>query len=411
MKITHVTPNYFPSIGGMQAFFQNISERLVSQYDDQVNVLTTTALTSVHASKIKYLPAGDVMINGVSVHRFKFSRILLPFLKGLSVLNRRFPVPAAPYFQVLRNGPLSISMCQAVRNARAEIMLAGPFNYLHMYYPQPGRVPLVYVGALHIDQDETIHPMIIRAINRSNGYIAFTEYEKSILVRCGVEDRKIKVIGLGVDSPRFLQGNPALIRQRYGFGNDPVVAYFGRLASYKGVDTLIMAMKRVWHTHPKTKLLIAGRPTDFEPVLQNLLNTLAPDLRQKVVYIADSFSHEEAPDLFASCDIFVMVSRDESFGIGYLEAWASGKPVIAGNIGAVRSLVTHKVDGLLVECGDHLQVGGAIAHLLDNADLRASMGERGREKVRKHYTWDMVARNIRTMYEKVIAETQNGRLQ
>lgn len=401
MNILHLTPNYYPSPGGLQAIFQNVSERLVTQYQDRVSVFTTNALESVHSAQVNYLPLGKEVINGVEIQRFPFSRRWIPWLKQIIKLNHYLPVPGAAYWQLWRTGPISPPMRRAVRQAQADVILAAPFNYLHMYYPQRGRVPLVYMGALHLPQDEFIHPMIINAINQADAYIAFTGYERDVLLRRGANPDKLHVVGLGIDLPHFQQANGQIMRQKHGLGDDLVVAYLGRLAAYKGVDTLIMAMTQVWPAFPHARLLIAGVKTDFDPTLKNLLATLPSALRERITFINQPFSTADAPHLFAASDVFVTVSGAESFGIVYLEAWACHKPVIGGRIGAVASVIAEGQDGLLVRCGEVDELAAALLDLLGNEEKRHRLGQSGYEKVVTNHTWDAVTEKIRHIYAMV----------
>ncbi|MBP7997640.1 MAG: glycosyltransferase family 4 protein [Chloroflexi bacterium] len=402
MKIVHLTPNYFPSIGGIQTIFKNVSERLVAQYNDEVIVLTTNAIDSVHGTSVKYLSVTEDSINGVAVRRFSFSRRWVPILKRLILLGRYLPIPGLPYMQLWRTGPVSSSMKGAIRNIQADVILAAPFNYLHMYYPQRGRTPLVYMGALHLTEAEFVHPMIIRAINQANAYIAFTSYERDVLLRRGVKPEKLHVIGLGIDLEQFQRANGQIIRQELGLGDEPVVAYLGRLASYKGVDTLILAMQKIWLTMPQTRLLIAGAQTDFVLSLQTMINNLPVAWQERIIFKRQPFTPEDAPHLFAASDVFVTVSSAESFGIVYLEAWACRKPVIGGRIKAVASVIAEGEDGLLVECGNVDQLSDALLQLLQNPELRVAMGEKGYKKVTGEYTWDIVTQKIRQVYQAVV---------
>jgi glycosyltransferase involved in cell wall biosynthesis len=388
-------------MGGIQTIFKNVSERLVAQFGDEVTVFTTNAVDSVHGAKIDYLSVGEECINGVIVRRFPFSRQWISILKRVISLNRYLPVPGMPYFQLWRTGPISSSMRRSMQKAQADVILAAPFNYLHMYYPHGGHIPLVYMGALHLTEDEYIHPMIIRAINRASAYIAFTSYERDVLIRRGVQPEKLHVIGPGIDWSLFQQANDCLMRQELKFSNDPVVAYLGRLASYKGIDTLILAMRKVWLTMPHIRLLISGAQTDFVPKLQKMIEDLPTEWRRQVVFPPHSFAADEAPHLFAASDIFVTVSSAESFGIVYLEAWACRKPVIGGRIKAVASVIEDGQDGLLVECGNVDELANALLQLLQNPELCASMGQRGYEKVAQEHTWDIVTQKIRQVYEAV----------
>ena len=73
---------------------------------------------------------------------------------------------------------------------------------------------------------------------------------------------------------------------------------------------------------------------------------------------------------FNETDVFLMPSRSDAFGIAYLEAWASGKPVIGANIGATPEVIRDKIDGLFVEFDDYLDIADKVVMLLKKKRLR-----------------------------------------
>jgi glycosyltransferase involved in cell wall biosynthesis len=92
-----------------------------------------------------------------------------------------------------------------------------------------------------------------------------------------------------------------------------------------------------------------------------------------------------------------MPSRHETFGLGYLEAWLHGKPVIGGDIPALRDVIDHERDGLLV-LQRPADVARAILRLLDDPDAARAMGEHGRLKVAERWHWDAVMDRVETAY-------------
>jgi glycosyltransferase involved in cell wall biosynthesis len=112
-------------------------------------------------------------------------------------------------------------------------------------------------------------------------------------------------------------------------------------------------------------------------------------------------SEEEKRDAFAACDLFVMPSRYDSFGIVYLEAWRRGKAVIGARVGAIPEVIEEGRDGLLVEFGNVDQLASSVLYLLSSPDLCREMGERGREKVFKKFNWGKTLPLIEKVYEEI----------
>jgi glycosyltransferase involved in cell wall biosynthesis len=146
------------------------------------------------------------------------------------------------------------------------------------------------------------------------------------------------------------------------------------------------------------QLLIAGGRTGFYPEVERFVAALPPTRRARVVLRPD-FPPEEKGQLFACVDVFAYPSGYESFGIAFLEAWAAGKPVIGCRRGAIATVIQEGVDGLLVPYADASSLAPAIVRLLDEPETRQALGEAGRRKVLARYTWPLVAKRFREVYE------------
>ncbi len=137
-------------------------------------------------------------------------------------------------------------------------MLAATFPLLHMYDMQAGSrraaIPNALLGAIHTaDPWGTTGPCCTAPsarpmpISHSPLLSAITSSNR------GIEANKIAVIGAGIDTAPFLATNGITARQKYGWGEDPVIATIGKQNSRKRLDVLIAAMRQVWvHTRRRT---------------------------------------------------------------------------------------------------------------------------------------------------------------
>ena len=125
---------------------------------------------------------------------------------------------------------------------------------------------------------------------------------------------------------------------------------------------------------------------------------------QKKVTFHYNFPHEEKPVFFAAADVFAYPSGYESFGLAFLEAWAAGKPVIGCRRGAVPSVVQAGRDGLLVDYQDEDMLAEAIVLLLLNPAWARSLGETGHAKILSKFTWPMIARRFRDVYNYALSK-------
>ena len=180
--------------------------------------------------------------------------------------------------------------------------------------------------------------------------------------------------------------------------------FTGRKAEGKGIRLLLRAMKRVWEVHGGVELVLAGSATEFSrKVIGSEIARFPERMRRNIVNL-DDFEESQKDSLYTDCDIFVLPSMVESFGIVFLEAWICGKPVIGCRTGPVASVITEEQDGLLVRCGNVEELAAAIMRLLRDADLRNKLGSKGREKVLKQYTWDKIVSRMEAIYQTLIEE-------
>ncbi|WP_019204223.1 glycosyltransferase family 4 protein [Tsukamurella sp. 1534] len=207
----------------------------------------------------------------------------------------------------------------------------------------------------------------------------------------------------GVDTDAFKpdDGARSELRARYGLGEDePVVLCLSRLVPRKGQDMLIRALPRIRSTVPGAKLVIVGGGPYAET-----LHTLA---RQSGVDEAVIFTGGVAADELASHhnlgDVFAMPCRTrgagldvEGLGIVFLEASATGKPVVAGDSGGAPETVWEGESGHVVPGRDVEAIADAVAGLLADPDRAAAMGARGRELVGEHFNWRRLGHRLQTL--------------
>jgi phosphatidylinositol alpha-1,6-mannosyltransferase len=177
----------------------------------------------------------------------------------------------------------------------------------------------------------------------------------------------------------------------------------GRLQRRKGHDNAIRAVASLREELPNLRYVIAG---DGEERAR--LEQLAADLQvEDSVFFAGTVSAEELPAFYAACDVFVLPNRVdedgdlEGFGIVFLEAAASGKPVIGGDSGGVPEAVERDVTGLLVDGANVAAVSAAIQHLATSEPCRRRLGTAGRARVERCFSWDRAAHTISDLQLRV----------
>jgi glycosyltransferase involved in cell wall biosynthesis len=143
------------------------------------------------------------------------------------------------------------------------------------------------------------------------------------------------------------------------------------------------------------KFVVVGGPPGNSHVAD-----LAKSLGVRPFFIfAGPVQRGEIPAFYAAADIFVSTSLFEAFGLAILEAMASGKPVIASKVGAIPEIVIDTVTGHLFPPGNPGILADLIIRLLSDKELRITMGQKGRERARLNFAWDVVAKRFDNLYE------------
>ncbi|GII01954.1 glycosyltransferase family 4 protein [Planobispora takensis] len=197
-------------------------------------------------------------------------------------------------------------------------------------------------------------------------------------------------------------GDFTISRVLAALGTGPVVVCVSRLVPRKGQDVLIRAWPRVLRAVPEAKLLLVGGGP-YRGRLERLVASL--DLGSSVV-LTGSVGAADLPRFFALGDVFAMPCRTrlggidvEGLGIVYLEASASGLPVVAGSSGGAPDAVVHGETGLVVDGTSPRAVGEALVDLLGDPARARAMGRRGREWVAREWGWDLVAARFAELLE------------
>ncbi|WP_280450274.1 glycosyltransferase family 4 protein [Nocardia cyriacigeorgica] len=196
----------------------------------------------------------------------------------------------------------------------------------------------------------------------------------------------------GVD-PDVFRPDPAAraeLRQRYGLGDRPTILCLSRLVPRKGQDALIVAMLQIRERVDGAVLVIAGGGP-YEEKLRALAEALG--VADSVVFTGRVRSDELAAH-HTLADVFAMPARTrgagldvEGLGIVYLEASASGVPVVAGRSGGAPETVIEGKTGRVVDGRKIDQIVDALVGILADPEAAARMGAAGRQWVEQHWRW------------------------
>ncbi|MFH9659916.1 glycosyltransferase family 4 protein [Streptomyces sp. NPDC017248] len=245
---------------------------------------------------------------------------------------------------------------------------------------------------------------LLRRIGESTDTLTYLgEYTRSRIAAALGPAAASRMVRLppGVDEKTFHPASGgAEVRARLGLTQRPVVVCVSRLVPRKGQDTLIRALPRILAAEPDTVLLIVGGGP-YERDLRRLAREtgVAGSVR-----FTGAVPWSELPAHYGAGDVFAMPCRTrrggldvEGLGIVYLEASATGLPVVAGDSGGAPDAVLDGETGWVVRGGEPAEAADRIVALLADADLRRRMGERGRRWVEEKWRWDLLAEHLKAL--------------
>ena len=205
----------------------------------------------------------------------------------------------------------------------------------------------------------------------------------------------------GVDVDAFRPDvDGSVVRARHGLGDRPLIVCVSRLVERKGQDTLIRALPQVRSQVPGAALLLVGGG----PYHDELIRLAHRCGVAEHVVLTGGVAHADLPAHYAAGDVFAMPCRTrrlgmdvEGLGIVYLEASATGLPVLAGDSGGAPDAVREGVTGYVVNGRDTDAVAVRLAELLTDGELRRRMGQAGRAWVESQWQWDGLAAQLGEM--------------
>jgi phosphatidyl-myo-inositol dimannoside synthase len=202
----------------------------------------------------------------------------------------------------------------------------------------------------------------------------------------------------GVDLDAFSPSvDGSAVRRRYGLGDRPVIVCVSRLVARKGQDALVRALPMVRSRVPDAALLIVGEGP-YRSTLDRMVRQLG--LSKHVVFTGPP-APAELPAHYAAGTVYAMPCRTrhggldvEGLGLVYLEASASGLPVIAGDSGGAPDAVRDGVTGFVVNGRDVPAIAARITALLQDSSLAQRMGAAGRAWVESDWRWETQAARL-----------------
>jgi glycosyltransferase involved in cell wall biosynthesis len=370
-------------VGGISPHVTELSETLVKK-GHEVHIFTRIGFKSKYE-----------IINGVHYHRVEHDQsggIVVQMDRMCNAMTHRFEV-------VGRKGKFDVLHCHDWHPVMA-------LNHLKKQKGYP------YVMTFHStewgrngntfgtwwESREIAHREWLGGYEASQVIVTSQNLKNEVQFLYQIPDYKLNVIPNGITPGRVRRNlDPGRVKEKYGIHPlAPLILFIGRMQHQKGPDLLVEAIPHVLKHRWDAKFIFAG-----EGDLRAYCEHRAFELNVKhACRFTGYISDEECIELLNACDIVVVPSRNEPFGIVVLEAWDAGKPVIGTE--AV-GLIDNFRNGIKAYLSPE-SIAWCINHVIDNPEYLRRMGEEGRRDVERLYDWNTIADDTIDVYRHTYLE-------
>ena len=217
-----------------------------------------------------------------------------------------------------------------------------------------------------------------------------------------VGEDKVSLIYNGIDVKKFIKDYSEeerdSLKDRFGVRKDHnIIGTMARFTPDKGHDVLLYALYEILKHKPNVQLLFVGDGKERTKMVEL---TQRLDLEDNVIFVKSQIN---TAAVLSIMDVFMFTPRRrEGLGIAPLEAFASGKPVVATNVGGVASIVKDGVNGFLVEPSRPKLLVEPTLKLLKDKELYKKMSQTGRELVIQKFSINGMADRVEAIYKDLL---------
>ena len=380
LSILMISPHYYPYLGGLERQAHMLARSLV-KLGCQVTVLTGRSTRAM--ARHEWLDGVEVW--RLPTHTTSAWRRAVTFLPVLPVilshLIGRHDIVHAHTISWYLTGCLPISLLW-----RKPFVIKFP-NVREFGIP----------GLLRRWFGNTLLTMARQA----DAWVALSTESQQELVAAGFAPQRIFLTSNGVDVSTFgpISANEkGELRRRLGLPIlKPLVIFTGRLSPQKGIVDLLYVWSRIQGSAwIRPELLLCGDGPQRSH-LEDMVH------RHRIANVHFTGAVPNLSQFYQAADIFVLPSYAEGNSNAMLEAMASGLPVVSTNVGGSPHLLGRLCQQWLVEPGDRSGLADRLTQLLNNRNLRETVGEELLERVREHYAIDRVAMRYLAFYRMLVA--------
>ncbi|HEW92004.1 MAG TPA: glycosyltransferase family 1 protein [Thermotogaceae bacterium] len=401
MKILQITQRFNPSISGSQYHVYRISKELI-RLGHEVTVLTTM---SMHNKDIRgFSTSRPFTLKSINPALPKFEH-----MEGMKVYRFK---PIFQFWMHMSNPSMFIFLLKHIHKydvVHGHVYMGAESN-MAAKVCRLRKIPFIFTAHdLLSTQREAIIVLLKDlydkiegrfTLNTAKKLIALTSENKKQYESLNISEDKIRIIPNGVDYEKFdnLTKSKKLLKN---IGSpEKVVLFVARLVKYKGAQHIIKAIPEINNDYPDIKFVFIGEDQGYKKELVQLAKNL--DVFDKCIFTG-KVDEKDLLKYYSIADVFILPSIGEGFGLVALEAIASGIPVILADAGGLKHILS-EIGGYPIDMAKDIpkQIVENVKNIFSDPSIDSEI-ERGKEVLKRYYTWGRVAKMIERVYKEVIS--------
>lgn len=416
MKILYVSQSFFPSTGGVSYYLIWLGRKLrkLGHESAFVNLKASGRPPEemVEGFKVYRVPREGLMEKDIVQGNTRFKELVLKVFHNRDVpLDQLYNKHLYGFNEYLKVNKLFEERIREVAD------IEGPdIIHVHDFQLLPLGTPLKDLGipipfTWHIPFTEEVHEnwrhFIVKYLNEYSNSVFSTKPYVNAALKSGLPWNRVTCIPpfMDVEEPRVS------FRRKFGIGDrDKMIVCVARLDRLKDQSVLVKAASKL---RGRFKLVFIGNGSfskevlkvkekeEYHKELQEMV--MAGGLEGKV-FFAGAIEREMLMAAYKECDMVVLPSIHEGFGLAIAEGMAFGKPVVGTAVGGIPTQIWPSVNGFLVPPNDPESLANAIEYILSNDEVAKRMGENSRRIYQESFSTDRGVRDHLRLYERLLGK-------
>lgn len=397
MKICIFTETYYPVMGGGETQAQLLAEGLIAD-GHSVTVLTRRS----DASLKKYERYGKVdvyRLAPVGSGQLKKWGLLFSSIPALLRLRNQYDLIFVSGYRII--GLTAVLIGKMLR--KSVVLKADSQGEMSGDFFESG---LKKIGISH-------KSFLFRSflgfrntiLKKADAFSAISPEIASEWTSSRISSEKIHLIPNCVDTKRFVPVEPAekiSLRKKLNLPQDATIAiYTGRLVSYKGLPLLLKVWNEIRRKHENVLLILAGTGgLDIHNCEEELREYVTVNGLENHVLFTGAV--ENVPEYLQASDLFAFPTENDAFPSSIVEAMACALPVVTTPVGAIKTIVTDRETGVLIQPGNQEQLFQALDVMLSDTALASRLGDAACQSVQGLYSAEAVSKKYLNLFQGLI---------